>query len=323
MDINIYEFDQTIYDGISSLDFYWFCLLNNPLKVICYLPVQIKGFFLYLFCKNKEGISRISFFFLNGLDSTEDLVKDFWVKKQKNIKDWYLKMKSENDIIVSSSPHFLLKPICDNLGIKMLIASNVSIDNGKFSGENCYGIEKIHRFQRYFKDYRIINFYSHFLSDTPLAKIAQNSYIVKRDKIIEWDKYKPSNISMLFTTFLNREFILFILCGIINVFNGILFSCLFSFIINENLSFILGYLLSHLVSYFLNSFFVFEKTLSVKKYIKFFISYIPNFLIQNMIVILIFNILNMNKLIAYVLAAILGVPITFVLTKTYTFNNDN
>lgn len=44
-------------------------------------------------------------------------------------------------------------------------------------------------------------------SDTPLAKIAQNSYIVKRDKIIEWDKYKPSNISMIFTTFLNREFI--------------------------------------------------------------------------------------------------------------------
>ena len=89
----------------------------------------------------------------------------------------------------------------------MLIASNVSIDNDKFSEENCYGIEKTHRLQRYVKDYRIINFYSPFLSDNPLAKIAQNSYIVKRDKIIEWDKYKPSNISMIFTTFLNREFI--------------------------------------------------------------------------------------------------------------------
>ncbi|MGG7153651.1 GtrA family protein, partial [Clostridium neonatale] len=53
--------------------------------------------------------------------------------------------------------------------------------------------------------------------------------------------------------------------------------------------------------------------------IKFAISYIPNFIIQNIVVIIVFNIFNYDKIIAYILAAIIGVPVTFVLMKFFVF----
>ena len=123
--------------------------------------------------------------------------------------------------------------------------------------------------------------------------------------------------------FLNKEFIFFILIGVINTFNGVIFSYIYSVIFNENLAFILGYISGLIISYILNSFITFKDKLAFKKFIKFAISYIPNFIIQNIVVILVFNILGLHKLIAYILAAIIGIPMTFILLKFFTFNKNN
>ena len=45
--INGYDFDKTIYDGDSSVDFYKFCLKKNK-KVLLMLPIQIYGLILYI-----------------------------------------------------------------------------------------------------------------------------------------------------------------------------------------------------------------------------------------------------------------------------------
>lgn len=123
--------------------------------------------------------------------------------------------------------------------------------------------------------------------------------------------------------FLNKEFIFFILIGVINTFNGVIFSYIYSSIFNENLAFILGYISGLIISYILNSFITFKDKLSFKKFVKFAISYIPNFIIQNIVVILVFNILGLHKLIAYILAAIIGIPVTFILLKFFAFNKNN
>ena len=123
--------------------------------------------------------------------------------------------------------------------------------------------------------------------------------------------------------FLNKEFIFFILIGVINTFNGVIFSYIYSSIFNENLAFILGYISGLIISYILNSFITFKDKLAFKKFIKFAVSYIPNFIIQNIVVILVFNILGLHKLIAYILAAIIGIPVTFILLKFFTFNKNN
>ena len=98
-----------------------------------------------------------------------------------------------------------------------------------------------------------------------------------------------------------------------------MFSFIYSSILNENLAFILGYISGLVVSYILNSYITFKEKLSFTKFIKFGISYIPNFIIQNIVVIITFNILGLHKLIAYCLAAIIGIPVTFILLKFFAF----
>ncbi len=119
--------------------------------------------------------------------------------------------------------------------------------------------------------------------------------------------------------FLSKEFIVFIIIGVINTFNGVVFSFIYSNLFNENLAFVLGYISGLVISYTLNSYITFKEGLSLSKFIKFAISYIPNFLIQNIVVIITFNILGMHKLISYCLAAIIGIPVTFILLKFFTF----
>ena len=52
---------------------------------------------------------------------------------------------------------------------------------------------------------------------------------------------------------------------------------------------------------------------------KFAISYIPNYVIQNVIVFLFYNQLGFPSLAAFILAAVLGVPITFLAVKLFAF----
>lgn len=119
--------------------------------------------------------------------------------------------------------------------------------------------------------------------------------------------------------FFSKEFIMFVIIGVINTFNGTIFSYIYSAFFNENIAFILGYISGLFISYILNSLITFKKSLSFQQFIRFAISYIPNFIIQNIVVIVIFNIMGSNKLIAYLLAAIIGVPITFILMKFFAF----
>lgn len=122
--------------------------------------------------------------------------------------------------------------------------------------------------------------------------------------------------------FLNKEFILFIFIGVINTFNGTIFAYLYSSFFNENFAFILGYISGLIIAYFLNSIITFKEAITLKKFIKFAVAYIPNFIIQNLTVILIFNILGFHQLIAYVFAAAIGVPITFLILKVFAFKKD-
>lgn len=119
--------------------------------------------------------------------------------------------------------------------------------------------------------------------------------------------------------FLNKEFIIFIIIGGINTINGVIFSYIYSSLLNENLAFIIGYISGLIISYLLNSYITFKEKLSFTKFIKFGVSYIPNFIIQNIVVVVAFNILDLHKLIAYSLAAIIGIPVTFILLKFFAF----
>ena len=118
--------------------------------------------------------------------------------------------------------------------------------------------------------------------------------------------------------FFTRAFLIFLVIGTLNTFLcSFLAMILEPLVRNANLAFNIGYLLSNGNAYLLNSRFVFPTRMTLARYVKFFLSYVPNYIIQNAIVFI--NLLGLPSLASYLLAAILGVPITFLCVKIFAF----
>lgn len=183
--MNAYDFDKTIYDGDSTADFILFCIKKRPAIIpkLAFNALSYIGYKASFLSKTdfKENI----YSFLSSIDDTESLVEYFWHENINKIKDWYLLQKKDDDAIISASPFFLLKPICDRLGIKNLLASKVDISTGLYLGNNCFGAVKAKRFTDTFNE-TIDEFYSDSKSDEPLAKIAKSAFLVDGDIISPW-----------------------------------------------------------------------------------------------------------------------------------------
>ena len=120
--------------------------------------------------------------------------------------------------------------------------------------------------------------------------------------------------------FFTREFLLFLVIGGVNTLNGTVLSWLYGFAVRDaNLAFNLGYITANAVAYWLNSTFVFPEPLSLNRLVRFAISYIPNYIIQNIIVIIFYNWLGFPPVVSYLIAAALGVPVTFLCVKLFAF----
>lgn len=189
--MNVYDFDKTIYNGDSTFDFYIFCLKKNP-TVIFGLRKVFLPYMRYLlgFGTKTEFKEKIYEGFLPKIN-VDTLLTEFWSRNIGKIKKFYYDMHRDDDIIISASPYFLLKPCADVLKIKYLYASDVDKKSGKYSGVNCHGEEKVIRFEKAgFKREDIESFFSDSLSDSPLANISQKAYIVKGERLIPWEEYK-------------------------------------------------------------------------------------------------------------------------------------
>lgn len=183
--MNVYDFDGTIYHGDSTVDFFLFALRRNP-GLIRYVPKQATGFLLYGLKRiGKTELKEAFFAFLAGID-TQTLAEDFWAQNESKIFPWYRDQQQPEDILISASPEFLLKPICRRLGIRHLIASKVDEKTGKFSGGNCRGEEKVRRLAAEYHVTHIDRFYSDSHSDLPLAQIADEAYLVKNSAVSHW-----------------------------------------------------------------------------------------------------------------------------------------
>ena len=319
--MNAYDFDRCIYARDCTRDFYAYCVKKYP-ALRRYLFRQLWGLALYaLGLISKTAFKERFFSFLEGLDDAESEARTFWETHRGYLRGWYLNKQRPDDLIVSASPEFLLKPICETLGVGRLVASLVDPKTGAFTGENCYGAEKVVRVQSAVGEAEIDEFYSDSLSDQPMADLAKSSFLVDGDTLIPWEEYHPGTWQKVKRQFFNFEFFRFLIIGGINTLNGILFAYLYSRILPPQPAFICGYISSLMISYLLNSFFTFRERLSFGKMIKFSISYIPNFLIQNAVVFVVVTLLHQKPLLAYILAAVIGVPVTFLLLKLFAFRH--
>ena len=191
--MNVYDFDETLFNPDSSFLFTVTCLKKYPglfFKVFPDMAVKAVGRLLKL-STTKELKEKI-FAFLPYLDDVDAEVAEFWARNGGRIEKWYLAQKRDDDLIISASPEFLLAPICERLGVR-LICTKMDKYTGRIIGENCSNKEKVRRLYEEYPDAVVDEFYSDSLIDTPLAELAASAYIVDHDRLRPWpDKKRRS-----------------------------------------------------------------------------------------------------------------------------------
>jgi phosphatidylglycerophosphatase C len=183
--MNVYDFDKTIYDGDSSIDFYFFNLKESS-QIILYAPKQLIAGLLYkLHLIDKTAMKQSFYSYFRMIPDMDKRLEKFWKEKAQKIKPFYQATHQSTDVIISASPEFLLEPICKKLNVR-LIASIVDKKTGKYTGKNCFSEEKVKRFRQKYPNAPINTFYSDSKSDEPLAKLAKKSVFVVGNDLKEW-----------------------------------------------------------------------------------------------------------------------------------------
>jgi len=192
--MNLYDFDNTVYDGDTNKDIIKFFIFKYPSKVIkCLLKAnKLKKEYK----KGRVEFERVKeelFLFLSEIKDIDKLLNLFANKNMKKIKKWYLQNKNENDIIVTASYELWIKKFCDKLGVRYLIGTKID-SRGYIIGKNCKGEEKVLRIKYSLPSAIIKNAYSDSSSDIPMLKLAQNAFVVEGNKLIPYnDGYKFKN----------------------------------------------------------------------------------------------------------------------------------
>ena len=133
MKLTVYDFDGTIYDGDSSINFIKF-LIRKKKTLIFKLPKMLLYLIKYkLKLISKEEMKECFFSVLNKFNNIDDLIKEFWNINEIKIKDFFINDKRKNIIIASASPYFLLEPIAKKYKVKDLFASPIDKINGKYT----------------------------------------------------------------------------------------------------------------------------------------------------------------------------------------------
>lgn len=183
--MRVFDFDNTIYDGESVLDFYFFS--------IKYKPVVIKYIFvvLYEFLRYKWGLTTLSRLdevaskyateYANEFDDIDKVVNDFWDKNIKKIKPWYT--PQPDDLLLTASFNIIMDELCRRTGIKRCICSIFNREDNSVTYLNFSGNKKETFQKKYGEDTIIDKFYTDHKFDKPMFSISKEVYLVKGNKI--------------------------------------------------------------------------------------------------------------------------------------------
>lgn len=191
--MNVYDFDGTIYNGDSGIDFVKFMLQKKKILVLRYLFSSLKYIIRY---KRKKitfkDMKQNLFAFVREVDDLKKFTEEFAEVHKNNIKNYYLDLRKDDDLIISASLDFYLIPLCKKMHINNVVCTRYDIEKGKIIGENCKGTEKVKRFdETYGKDAIIEKAYGDSKNDVPIIKRALNGYIIKGNNVIPYtDDFK-------------------------------------------------------------------------------------------------------------------------------------
>ena len=188
MKVNVYDFDNTIYDGETLIDYIMYYIKHDP-KIWKYVPKLLFIAFkdaCHLFTVD-EAIKAYAAFlegYYVNLDNPAENIVDFWNKNEKRIKPWYKEVQKESDIIVSGTLDFILEEISKRVGFKHYVGSSIDENTGKFK-RLCFLDNKVKYFNELFPDAEIENFYTDSMNDKAMMDISRYVFLVKKDRITQ------------------------------------------------------------------------------------------------------------------------------------------
>ena len=184
--MKVFDFDNTLYHGESSLDFYFFMVRDNPRTLRC-LPVVLWNTVKYKLCiVDKERLEKTINSCLRQIirdrKSVERLVAGFWPKYGHKLDEKMLRLIGEDDLILSAGPRFLLDGIRDRLKTRNIICTEVDLDRREIVFFN-FKDNKMKRFRELYGDQKIDSFFTDSYNDKAMMDISEKVFIVKKGKI--------------------------------------------------------------------------------------------------------------------------------------------
>lgn len=184
--MNVYDFDKTIYRHDCTVMFYLWCIAHYP-SILLLLPRFLAALIRYKTGRISKHVYMERFYeYLSKVPDPEREAKRFWEREIGKMHSWYKTRRQPDDMVISASPDFLVRPAMEKLGIRCLLASPLNPRTGKYEGERCHGAGKVRALRAAYPDARIEDFYSDSLSDAPLAELAERAYLVHGETIQAW-----------------------------------------------------------------------------------------------------------------------------------------
>lgn len=191
--MNVYDFDGTIYNGDSGVDFVKFMFRKKKMLVLKYLVFSLKYIIRYKLKKIPfKEMKQNLFAFVKEVDDLKSFTEEFAEIHKNNIKDYYLRLRRDDDLVISASLDFYLIPLCNKMNINNVLCTKYDVENGMIIGENCKGDEKVRRFNEAYGNNAVIeNAYGDSKNDVPIIKRALEGYIIKGNEIVPFtDDFK-------------------------------------------------------------------------------------------------------------------------------------
>jgi len=185
-DVKVFDFDNTLYHGESSVDLALYMIKNNK-RIILYLPKLFYNLFKYKLCivdRNKmiRGINDFLQNVLSGKDELLGAVDGFWAKNRRKLDAAMLKRIDSNDVIITAGPDFLLNGIRDMLNTENILCSSVDTEKMQVRYLN-FGSSKARLYKKKYGSRRIDCFYTDSYNDKSLMELSERVFIVKKGRL--------------------------------------------------------------------------------------------------------------------------------------------
>ena len=189
--IDVYDFDGTIYDGDSTVDFTRWCLCRHPSLLLALPRFAWTALRLAAGRVGLRELKSVLFSEMARRFSLEEEARRFWdsPKTQQRLGAWFQSTPRDVPIVIASaSPEFELRYAAELLGVQTLIGTRCDAATGLLTGPNCKGEEKLRRIGEAVGPYTIRAMYTDSVkSDGPLLRAAQEGYILRHGSVSRYE----------------------------------------------------------------------------------------------------------------------------------------